>query len=325
MCFSCGAKDRLTNGPSSAAGEKTYITLEDHVRYGHRKIFSCVAAPSAADCVAVIASSHGIMILSPDDKLRYLDRRDGSSRAIPQKFLNDGSYLSVDYQTNSRDVLFAGTLSTKLKIMDMRQPRSAPWIRRYGRTDYVKSISEHCVLAAGIDQLRPADGDMSVYDIRFLRKNDLAGSNDPLVRFPGYLYHQGDAVDVLMDAGVVAANHEQGMRLYSLRSGRRIPCPVVDEYAPGFPVEGAVWATMPNERNPSLFVAARNGVAKFSFGSNFDDGFGNVPEMITNEPTMNELATNEPTASEPTTSEPTTSEPSSSEPSSSEPGSPRED
>ena len=214
------------------------------------------------------------MVLSPDEKLRYLDRRDGSKKYIPSKNLNNGSYLSVDFKMNSHDVLLAGTLGTMVKVFDMRKPKSAPWIRRTGRTDYVKSISEHHVLCAGMGQASDEFGDMSVYDLRFLRQDDQAGVNGPLVGFPGHIYNQGAACDVLLDRGIVAVNEDTRMRLYSLRSGRRIPCPAIDKYKPGCAIRGAVWATMPNEREPSLFVAARNAITKFSFGSNFDDDFG---------------------------------------------------
>ena len=220
------------------------------------------------------------MVLTHDEKLRYLDRRDGSNKYIPNKHLNDGSYLSVDFKMNSCDVLLAGTLGTMVKIFDMRKPRGAPWIRRNGRTNYVKSISEHHVLAAGMGQGNEAHGDMSVYDLRFLRQNDLAGVNDPLVRFPAHEYMQGAACAVQLDRGIVAVHEHTRMKLYSLRSGRRITCPAIDKFAPGCTISGAVWATMPNEQNPSLFVAARNAISKFSFGNNFDEDV-----FATSEPT----------------------------------------
>ena len=233
----------------------------------------------------------------------------------------------------------------------MRAPLGRPlWIRRQSRTDYVKSISEHCVLAAGMWGISPETGDMSVYDLRFLNQDDHKGANDPLVRFPGQQYMQRDACDVLLDRGIVAVYQERRMRLYSLRSGRRISCPEIDQYDAGRDVTGAVWATMPHEQNPSLFVAAHNAIAKFSFGSNFDDHFGPtdwstvnrsttswstedwpstrwsaVGEATANEPTANEPIANEAAASDASTSETSSSEDSSSESSSSEPSSPRED
>ncbi|KAK4102597.1 hypothetical protein N658DRAFT_495313 [Parathielavia hyrcaniae] len=97
----------------------------------------------------------------------------------------------------------------------------------------------------------------------------------PIVEFPSYrnAAHIHTGLDVLAEPGygsrgIVAAAHDDAtVGLYSLRDGARIPGGAVDSIgaAAGTVVRSIMWATLPGDRHPGLFVGEGPCVKKYSF------------------------------------------------------------
>lgn len=109
---------------------------------------------------------------------------------------------------------------------------------------------------------------MALYDVRYL-SSDPRGTK-PLLHFYG---HRNEAHfqigwDVSPELNVVAAAQDTGtVKLFSMRSGRILPCPAVGSIHTDTPIKGLVFQRMPREKMPSLFIGEGPLLRKFSFGT----------------------------------------------------------
>jgi hypothetical protein len=109
---------------------------------------------------------------------------------------------------------------------------------------------------------------MALYDVRFLSQNP-RGTN-PLLHFPR---HHNEAHihigwDVCPELNVVAAAQDNGtVKLFSLRSGRRLRCPTVESIHVSAPIKALMFQRMPREKTASLFIGEGPLLRKFSFGA----------------------------------------------------------
>lgn len=114
---------------------------------------------------------------------------------------------------------------------------------------------------------------MALYDVRYL-SSDPRGTK-PLLYFNGHRneahFHIG--WDVSPELNVVAAAQDNGtVKLFSLRSGRKLRCPAVEPIHTDTPIKALMFQRMPRERVSSLFVGEGPLLAKFSFGAvNLED------------------------------------------------------
>lgn len=109
---------------------------------------------------------------------------------------------------------------------------------------------------------------MALYDVRFLTRNPRGAR--PLLKFQD---HRNEAHfqigwDVSPDLNVVAAAQDNGtVKLFSLKSGRRLQSPAVDSINVDSPIKALMFQRMPREKLPSLFVGEGPSLRKFSFGA----------------------------------------------------------
>jgi hypothetical protein len=149
--------------------------------------------------------------------------------------------------------------------------------RHLSSVAHVKSVGLYEVLAAG-----PRNA-MALYDIRFLQRSHqpthrnnnrwTGNTTRPLLTFPSYrnTAHIHTGLDVLLEPGygsrgvVAAAHDDETVGLYSLRDGTRLPGGAVDSIKAGAVVRSMMWASLPGDRHPSLFVGEGSLVRKYSF------------------------------------------------------------
>jgi hypothetical protein len=184
-------------------------------------------------------------------------------------------------------VILAGTRSSRVCVLDLRVP-PREWtprsntLRHPSSVAHVRSVGPYEVLAAG-----PRNA-MALYDIRFLQQQQQPNQQDegwsvvgqwrcnrtrPVVTFPAYrnAAHIDTGLDVLLEPGygsrgiVAAAHDDETVGLYSLRDGSRLPGGAVDSIKAGAVVRSMMWATLPGDRHPSLFVGQGSCVKKYSF------------------------------------------------------------
>ncbi|KAG7294290.1 hypothetical protein NEMBOFW57_004361 [Staphylotrichum longicolle] len=206
--------------------------------------------------------------------------------------------LAVDFL--SPDTILAGTRSGHVCVLDLRAPPrewsvGAHTFRHTSSAAHVRAVrapgagagagteagTPHEVLAAG-----PRNA-MAVYDLRFLQQPQQqpgeegrrGGKNKnatrPVVEFHAYRNeaHIQIGLDVWPEAGygssrgvVAAAHDDQTVGLYSLRDGLRLEgAGAVGGIRAPAVVRRLMWAALPGDRHPSLFVGEGNGVGKYSF------------------------------------------------------------
>ena len=115
---------------------------------------------------------------------------------------------------------------------------------------------------------------MALYDTRFVKHghstSKRAAAAVPLVK---YTSHRNEAhvhigFDVSEKLGVVASAQDDGtVRLFSLKSGARLPCPALEDMKMESPIKALTFKTAPGEKNPSLFIAEGTWVRKYSWGT----------------------------------------------------------
>lgn len=230
---------------------------------------TCTPAPPSSNLICVIGTTDGILKFQPQGPLMWVST--GPSPQPKGSRFELGDIFSLDFLRGDHNVIFAGGRSNRFSLIDMRAPANQ-WdkIRHKSSVAHVRSVNDHQVLAVG-----PRNA-MSLYDIRFRRSRP--NGHQPLLTFPGFrneaYVHFG--LDVEPELGLVAAAHDDfRVGVYSLRSGRRLACPVVDAERDKLVVKGVVFQTLPGDRNPSLFLGLGQEVRKYSFGVR-DDENGNI-------------------------------------------------
>jgi len=79
-------------------------------------------------------------------------------------------------------------------------------------------------------------------------------------------------LDMDSTLGVVAAAHDDGnVAIYSLKTGLRLPSPIIEAISEASVASVIQFATLPGDKNPSLFVPQQGQVKKYSFASGVDE------------------------------------------------------
>ncbi|KAH7153063.1 hypothetical protein EDB81DRAFT_868266 [Dactylonectria macrodidyma] len=226
-------------------------------------VHASTPAPASSDLICVVGTNRGVLKVQSNGNMSLMAAYNSLNRLeLPQEI------FAQDFQVGNHNILLAGGRQPRLWMTDLRAPDTQwSFSKHASAISHIRSVNPNQVLVAGLQN------SMALYDVRFLhRRRDGAR---PLLEFPGHgneaHFHVGWDVDARL--GVVAAGQDNGtVRLFSLRSGRRLRNPATEALRSGSPYKALMFQTMPRERLPSLFVGEGACVRKISFGANdFED------------------------------------------------------
>lgn len=130
----------------------------------------------------------------------------------------------------------------------------------------IAGVGAHGLLVSALES------NLGLYDLRYTKRTREDETAEPVVRYHGHknLAHWKAGLDVSEKLGVVAAAQDDGeVKLFNLRSGAAMSCPVLQRHKlDDTPVETLMFKTVPGEdHRPSLFVGEEKGlVVKYSWG-----------------------------------------------------------
>lgn len=211
----------------------------------------------------MIGTNGGVLRVWSNEAVTWIaPRGDPRSAQLPQEVFD------LDFQTSNHNVLFVGGRRPRVWISDLRAPADG-WahIRHTSSVAHLRSVNPHQILVAGLENT------MCLYDVRFF--DSRPNGRQPLLTFPEYrnAAHIHTGWDVCPEMNAVAAAQDDGtLALFSLRTGRRLRSPVLDEIKRDSPLKALMFHTVPNEKMPSLWVGEGQALNKFSFGAkDFED------------------------------------------------------
>ncbi|PHH73006.1 hypothetical protein CDD80_4101 [Ophiocordyceps camponoti-rufipedis] len=215
-------------------------------------------APASSNLLCLVGTSAGIIRVNANETLSWVEPpRLAKSRPVPHEVFDQ------DFKQSDHNVIIAGGRQPRLWIKDLRTSELHwDYVQHASSIAHVRSVNDHQVLVGGLQN------SMSLYDMRFFGRESHVAS--PLVRFPDYTneahFHTGWDVDT--NLGVVAAAHDDGtVKLFSLRSGRRLRCKALEGIRTPAPIRSLMFQRLPTERTSSLFVGEGPLLKKFSFGT----------------------------------------------------------
>ncbi|RCI09955.1 hypothetical protein L249_8582 [Ophiocordyceps polyrhachis-furcata BCC 54312] len=217
--------------------------------------YQTTPGPRGSGMVCLVGTSCGIIRVSANDTISWI--------TPPNLGKCPSEVFDQDFLHSNHNVVVAGGRQPRLWIKDLRTPDTQwTYARNASSIAHVRSVNPHQVLVGGLQN------SMLLYDLRFFDRK--ANGTTPLVRFPGYRNeaHFQTGWDVSTDLGVVAAAHDDGtVKLFSLRSGRRLRCKGLDGIRTETPIQALMFQQMPRERTASLFVGVGPVLNKYSFGA----------------------------------------------------------
>ncbi|KFA80481.1 hypothetical protein S40288_02103 [Stachybotrys chartarum IBT 40288] len=233
-------------------------------------VHKCTPAPASSDLLCVIGTNAGILRVRSNETMAWIapevpQRQQQQSHQSSTKYITPSpkEIFDLDFQHGNHNVVLAGGRQPHLWITDMRAPE-AEWSRipHSSSVAHLRSVNEHHVLVAGLKNA------MDLYDMRFFAQRPNGAR--PLLRFPDYgnLAHYETGWDVCPELNVVANAQDDGtVKLFSLRSGRALRSPYIDEIDMSTPIRAMMFQRLPGEKLPSLFVGEGMDLRKFSFGT----------------------------------------------------------
>ncbi|PFH62224.1 hypothetical protein XA68_14503 [Ophiocordyceps unilateralis] len=258
--FSPPLSDDRDRQPFWLLGETSaYQRLSIHHR--HREdwlAFQSTPAPASSDLLCIVGTNAGIIRVHANETLSWIAPPNPEEGVpLPREVFDQ------DFKQSDHNVLIAGGRQPRLWLTDLRTPETEwTYVRHASSIAHVRSVNPHQVLVGGLQS------SMCLYDMRFFGRGPNGAK--PLVRFPGYCNeaHFQTGWDVNTDLGVVAAAHDDGtVKLFSLRSGRRLRSRGLDGIRTETPIQALMFQQMPRERTPSLFVGEGPVLKKYSFGT----------------------------------------------------------
>jgi hypothetical protein len=246
------------------------ITMNTTSAGGYAVANCVVAAPDTAKVACAMGTTDGIVTLSNDNHPVLQSAL--SSRQAQAK--RSWEILDVDFAgADQPDLLFAAGRKRQVWLGDLRAP-AEQWVcfKHRSGVAHVRAAGGNGVLVSGLENA------MALYDTRYLRDQHTTEqqradgrTSRPVFTFEAYKNAQRPdlGLAILPEApyGVVVTAHDGGsMALHSLRSGRRMGSPVLDDLKTPGPIKAMQWATMPGDVHPSLFVGRGYRLEKYSFG-----------------------------------------------------------
>ncbi|RDA90106.1 hypothetical protein CP533_2582 [Ophiocordyceps camponoti-saundersi (nom. inval.)] len=251
------------DGNLQQPGELDYTNSHQRLSFRSRYhgdwfVYQSTPAPVRSSLVSLVGTSCGIFRVFSDESTSWmtppnLEKGPNSSSEV----------FDQDFLHSTDQVIVAGGRQPRLWIKDLRTP-DKEWTcaRNASSIAHVRSVNPHQVLVGGLQN------SMLLYDLRFFDRKP--NGTTPLVRFQDYrneAYFQ-TGWDVSIELGVVAAAHDDGtVKLFSLRSGRRLRCKELDKIRSATPIKALMFQQMHRERTASLFVGVGPSLDKYSFGT----------------------------------------------------------
>ncbi|KAI1343992.1 hypothetical protein F5Y15DRAFT_368721 [Xylariaceae sp. FL0016] len=261
-------EDRLPHWILGSQGTQGFIQLQ--LRGGGALAqANCVTpAPGNDVAAALVGTSQGLaqFVGSDGRDLRWV---------TPRKHQPRGSLFrdifAVSYQHGSSSNMLFGGRPGKLITGDCRVEQGK-WdcLELPSPIAHIRSLNEHQALVAGLNN------HMAVYDLRFIRRAPdegtayRANNRAPVTVFDNYrnAAHCDLGFDYDRETGIVAAgNDNRTMRLYSVRSGRRLPSPCVDSIVSRHGVIHSIqFQKFPGDIMPTLFVGVGSNINAYALG-----------------------------------------------------------
>ncbi|KAG5984427.1 hypothetical protein E4U55_004889 [Claviceps digitariae] len=279
-----GEGEGQSPGPRWLLGETTnyqQLSIRNR-RWKECLAHSCTPAPASSNLLCVVGTNAGMVSVRNDGHMDWIAPEQANSSNSNSNSNRSARFpreiFTQDFQQSNPNVLLAGGRQPRLWITDLRVPVSE-WTQspHASSITHLRSINPHQVLVAGLQNK------MSLYDMRFFgeraNSSSSGGGNGngraPLLSFPGYTNaaHVHTGWDVCTELGLVAAAHDDGtVKLFSLKTGRTVRSPAVDDVRTDGPVKALMFSTMGGERMPTLWVGEGQALRKFSLGvRHFDD------------------------------------------------------
>ncbi|KAF4986658.1 hypothetical protein FGRMN_10726 [Fusarium graminum] len=220
-------------------------------------VHSSTPAPPSSDLICVVGSNNGLFQVRSNETLSAI-----APGVTPKGMQVPQEIFAQDFQEGNHNILLAGGRQPRLWLADLRaSPVQWSFAKHASSISHIKSVNPHQVLVSGLQS------SMALYDVRFLSRNPRGAR--PLLKFADHHneahFHIG--WDVSPKLNVVAAAQDNGtVKLFSLRSGRRLRCPAVESIHTDAPIKALMFQKMPRERMPSLFIGEGLSLRKFSFG-----------------------------------------------------------
>ncbi|CAH0001867.1 unnamed protein product [Clonostachys byssicola] len=242
------------------------------------------APPSLPHLVCAIGTDSGLVSLSSDGSVSLLTSHNPynfsehhSHTPYHQYTRDPRSVFDLDFHPTNPNILFSGGRQPRAWIKDTRTPTSEPCrhhIALPSSVAHLRAISENQLLVCGLHSA------MAIYDVRFFPTSSSQGDDGaprrrrrpgPLLTFPGYVNgaHLDVGFDVSRELGIAAAAQDDGtVGLFSLATGRRLPCPAMEARGKmSMPIKSLMFQTVPGENSQSLFVGEGLWLRKYSFGT----------------------------------------------------------
>uniref|UniRef100_A0A8H7TNS7 Uncharacterized protein n=1 Tax=Bionectria ochroleuca TaxID=29856 RepID=A0A8H7TNS7_BIOOC len=240
-------------------------------------------APSLPHLICAVGTASGLVSVSTDETVSlltshnpYRSNQNRSHTPYHQHTRNPRDVFDLDFHPTNPNILFSGGRQPRVWIKDTRTPTSEPCrhIAHPSSVARLRAISENQLLVCGPQSA------MAIYDVRFFPTSSQGGDHDapprrprpgPLLTFPEYVNgaHLAVGFDVSRELGIAAAAQDDGtVGLFSLATGRRLPCPAMEARGKmGMPIKSLVFQTVPGENSQSLFVGEGLWLRKYSFGT----------------------------------------------------------
>ncbi|KAI0837340.1 hypothetical protein F5Y06DRAFT_271408 [Hypoxylon sp. FL0890] len=229
----------------------------------------CIAPPTS-NHICLVGTDKGVAEFDRTCRLRLCTPLSWRGKPfIPDSFRD---VFAIDFHASNPDIVLFGGRPGKLCVGDLRQEVNQ-WdvIQIQNSIAHIKSVSENQVLVAGVSN------SLSVFDLRYCnlsrvwdRGINMARRATPIVTMPDY--KNGARFDLGLDydrgSGIVAAAHDDSkVRLYSVRSGNRLPSRDIDKiYSEVGPIHTLQFANFDGDKTPSLFVGEKGCINFYSFG-----------------------------------------------------------
>ncbi|KAK2594866.1 hypothetical protein QQS21_007418 [Conoideocrella luteorostrata] len=250
---------------AGGSGERWLIGHASHYKrlsirhsYGDEWIVhKCTPAPASSNLLCVVGTNGGVLRVNPNEDMEWI-----APEVSPKGTKLPREIFDQDFQQSNHNVLLAGGRQPRLWITDLRTPDDEwTYIRHNSSIAHLRSVNPNQVLVAGLEN------QMSLYDMRYYSKrSDVAR---PLLKFAEYnnAAHFHTGWDVCTELGAVAAAQDDGtVKLFSLKTGRRVRSRVVDAVKTDTPVKALKFKTTEGEGMPSLWVGEGLTLRKLSFG-----------------------------------------------------------
>ncbi|KAK7229086.1 hypothetical protein V2G26_001256 [Clonostachys chloroleuca] len=257
-------------------------------RYDQIGLNTCKPAPpSLPHLICAIGTASGLVSVSTDESVSlltshnpYRSNQNRGHTPYHQHTRDPRDVFDLDFHPTNPNILFSGGRQPRVWIKDMRTPTSDPChhIAHPSSVARLRAISENQLLVCGPENA------MAIYDVRFFPMSSSSSSQgghdtappkrprlSPLLTFPEYVNgaHLAVGFDVSRELGIAAAARDDGtVGLFSLATGRRLPCPAMEARGKmGTPIKSLVFQTVPGENSQSLFVGEGLWLRKYSFGT----------------------------------------------------------